>query len=105
MARARRGARTAQYRRLEVSEHSGRDQSSADMSRVRGSTPGSGGSAEEPKQVAMMAIKSRKRSLSGRARSTAAKSERTNASLTLKAYEELKERIIVGYFLAGQYLK
>src|SRR5207247_7287118 len=28
-----------------------------------------------------------------------------NSSLTQKAYEDLKERIIVGYFLAGQYLK
>ena len=75
------------------------------MSRVRGSTPNSGGSAEEPEQVAMMAIKGRKRSPASRSRSAAAKSELTNASLTLKAYEELKERIIVGYFLAGQYLK
>ena len=56
----------------------------------------------------MMAIKGRKRSSAGRARSPAArteKSQRMNSSLTLKAYEELKERIIVGYFLAGQYLK
>jgi DNA-binding GntR family transcriptional regulator len=84
------------------------------MIRVRDGSPdarsalGSRGNAEEPEQIEMSAPKGRKRPLAGRARSAASKTDSaqgTNSSLTLKAYEELKERIIVGYFLAGQYLK
>jgi DNA-binding GntR family transcriptional regulator len=84
------------------------------MNRARNGSPaarsalGLPGNAEEPEPIEMNAPKGRKRSLAGRARAAGGKADKSqgiNSSLTQKAYEELKERIIVGYFLAGQYLK
>ena len=56
----------------------------------------------------MGAAKRRKKSVATRKRTAPGKADKgqnRNSSLTQKAYEDLKERIIVGYFLAGQYLK